>query len=236
MKKKIGIIGGAGPMASCLLYKKIIQECQQKYGCKDDADFPEIILISFPFSPMITLGESVQNKARIQAELQQCIDKLKTAGVEIFAIACNTLHSVLDAIDLRNMRCVHMPQEVLTYAKAKNLKKLLVLGTPTTIKSGIYDQQIKTLAPSVRDQEKITTVIDTLLSGIIQKKDTTMLLRIAQEIGAHENFDGIVLGYTELPILQEQYPLQLQDQKTSQAVPVLDSLAIVAEKLVYLAL
>jgi aspartate/glutamate racemase len=49
MKKKIGIIGGAGPMASRLLYKKIIQECQQNYGCKDDADFSRNYSYQFPF-------------------------------------------------------------------------------------------------------------------------------------------------------------------------------------------
>lgn len=48
-KSRAGIIGGAAPMAGLLLYKKIIEICQKEYGCKDDSDFPYIMLLIYPF-------------------------------------------------------------------------------------------------------------------------------------------------------------------------------------------
>ena len=44
MKKSIGIIGGAGPMAGSVVIKKIITICQKEYVCRDDSDFNKFSL------------------------------------------------------------------------------------------------------------------------------------------------------------------------------------------------
>lgn len=68
-EKTIGIIGGAGPMASCLLNQYIVQICQNEWGCKEDRDFPSIISYSFPFSPMLSTSDAAQNDAAVTEEL-----------------------------------------------------------------------------------------------------------------------------------------------------------------------
>ena len=47
--KTIGIVGGAGPIASSFLYSTILEICQKQYKANDYSDFPEIILVSYPF-------------------------------------------------------------------------------------------------------------------------------------------------------------------------------------------
>ena len=47
--KKIGIIGGADPCASCLLYEKIINTCLKRDDCTNGSHFPEITIINYPF-------------------------------------------------------------------------------------------------------------------------------------------------------------------------------------------
>jgi aspartate racemase len=177
---------------------------------------------------MITLSESAKNRTRIQAELQMCINKLKVAGVDIVAIACNTLHSFLDAIDLKDTHYVNMPQAVLEYAKENALKKLLVLGTPTTIKSGIYAApELITIAPSLKNQTSVTAIIDALLEGIVGQEDAHSLKDIAQRVFSQTPFDGIILGCTELPILYEQYQKDLRGPWC-----MIDSLDIVERSIV----
>ncbi|MDO8955119.1 MAG: hypothetical protein Q7V63_09770 [Gammaproteobacteria bacterium] len=89
-KPRIGIISGAGPMAGISLLKQIIVGCQKR-GAWKDADFPEIHLLSFPFSDML----SVESKPeKVRAELAHCIKQLEN-HCEHILIACNTLHLFL---------------------------------------------------------------------------------------------------------------------------------------------
>jgi aspartate/glutamate racemase len=75
-KNTIGIVGGAGPMASCLLNQYIVEICQKKFGCKDDRDFPFIINYSFPFSPMLQSADARDYEDRISQELSCCLADL----------------------------------------------------------------------------------------------------------------------------------------------------------------
>lgn len=88
-QNKIGIIGGAGPNAGSLLFNTLIGVCQTKYNCKKDAEFPHVVLLNFPFSDMLSKDKCDET---ITKELQSCFDSLENYGVNIAAIACNTLH------------------------------------------------------------------------------------------------------------------------------------------------
>ncbi len=45
----IGIVGGAGPLAGAALLERIFSLSGSLYGCYKDADFPKVLLLSFPF-------------------------------------------------------------------------------------------------------------------------------------------------------------------------------------------
>ena len=62
--KKLGIIGGAGPLASALLYETLIQE---SYAL--GRQVPEIVLINYPFSRGLSLEEGKNNEEIIHQEL-----------------------------------------------------------------------------------------------------------------------------------------------------------------------
>jgi aspartate/glutamate racemase len=72
----IGIIGGAGPMASCLLNQYIVENLQKDYGFVNDQDFPTIINYSYPFRPMIASAESQENRVQIEKELNDSLAEL----------------------------------------------------------------------------------------------------------------------------------------------------------------
>src|SRR3990167_9648620 len=88
--RTIGIVGGAGPVASAFLYTSILEICQKQYNANDYNEFPEIILVSYPF----TRGD----EGKIRKEISLCLSKLKSAGASLFCIASNSFHGFLPAL------------------------------------------------------------------------------------------------------------------------------------------
>ena len=118
MKKntKIGLVGGAGPMAGALLFSKIIQNYQSKKNAWQDEDFPEIILLSYPFSQMLSGAESAGNASRLQTELRICLAQLRDWGCDRIVIACNTLHAFAPSDGF-----INMPAAIMNEADRRSL-------------------------------------------------------------------------------------------------------------------
>jgi aspartate racemase len=230
--KKIGIVGGAGPMASCLLYKLIIENCQKIFGCKQDSDFPEIVFINYPFSPMLYVDQSEKNKKQIISELQYSVDKLSGYGVDMFVIACNTLHTFVSDLDFRGMSFVSMVQTLIEYTRDKKIKNLFILGTPTTIGSGIYSKYDIDIFVAAREhQGRVDQVIDRILAGDIRQKDFEEMVGIIDSVNKLMNFDAAVLSCTDLSILYDLYRTN-SGKLEKNGVLILDPLELVVERLV----
>jgi aspartate racemase len=212
--KSIGIVGGAGPMASSLLYKLIILECQRKLRCKDDADFPEIIVCSYPFSKMLMTEDSDNNSSKIAIELQSVVRKLKMAGADIIGMACNTLHLFSSS---SNYGITDMIKETLD--SVSDASKLLVLATPTTIKNRLYEKSVEIAYPCGFDQQVVNEIIARVQKGYILQEDSYRISMIgSNEIERSE----VVLGCSELSVLNDYYPIK----------NVIDPLKVLAKKLV----
>jgi len=212
--KTIGIIGGAGPLAGATLLNRILSLSASKYGCYKDADFPKILLISFPFSEMLT---SDSNATQLRKELEECLLQLRSQGAAILGIACNTLHAFLD-----EKQCVdglvHLPQ---TTARALNsLEKPLVFCTSTSMRHGLHQQFFPCIYPDAQTQDQVDEVIDLILRGCDQKKVVKKLRTLIQAQTTHT----IVLGCTELSLL---FPYIQSAEKT-----IIDPLEIMANQIV----
>jgi len=234
--KKIGIIGGAGPMAGCQLYKEIINECQQQYGCKNDNDFPEIVMLNYPFSNMATSNMLEAHNASVRnqltAELQICFNDLTKQKVAIAAIGCNTLHAFLNDVTIQIPHFVHIAQETMNHAQDLGLTRLFILGSQTTAQTNLYkNKNIDCIIPSLADNTIVDAVIKNIMDGNITATDATQLQALAQCYFDKKPFDAIVLGCTELPLLHAIFPLQIIDKK-QRILPILDTIKILAKAIV----
>lgn len=219
--KKIGIIGGAGPMASCLLYRLIINECQTQYACAKDADFPEIILISYPFADMVTAQAATENRTILVKQLQECFDRLAYEGAQIVAIACNTLHAFLDDVKIpKTCQFIHIAQATSQYAKRMGLDRLVLLSTSTTAAASIYKDCI---IPNANDLKRVDQVIEKIHSASAGLADAQTLADVAQVYPG----DGVILGCTDLPVLLAQYPHVMTSERVA-----LDTVDILAKEVV----
>lgn len=206
---KVGIVGGAGPMAGLLLCQRIIQICQQKYSCKQDADFPYLMLVSYPFGDMLKM-ESVKQQALIQMQLADCLETFALQNIQLGAIACNTLHAFLST-ELP-IKVVNIVEQVSQALKGKKVKTSLVLCSRTSVQSKLHKSYFDCLYPHEDWQAEIDDLIDRVLAGQESMQDVDQLIcqiqtfRSALPIDQEESL-GIVLGCTEFSVLNEKWPL-----------------------------
>jgi aspartate racemase len=202
--KKLGIIGGAGPLASALLYETLVRECYSQ-----GVQVPEILLINYPFTRCLTLEERKENANILHRELQAAIRTLEHHGVDLGLLACNTLHSFLKRLIPTEIPFLQLPELIIKEAVRKNHNHLLIVGTQNTCNQGLYDHPlISSIYPNIEEQQLIDHIIDHVLEGKICEEDSFLLSQIIALISKREKVEGTVLGCTDLPVLHHHYPIQ----------------------------
>ncbi len=195
---KIGILGGIGPEATGEFYNKLILGLQEKKLIKSNKDFPQIIINSIPAPELIydTISEE---------ELEPYISGLKELdnfGVDFIVMVCNTIHLYHE----RLQRYVDAPildlrQELRDNLMKNNISATLVIGTPNTIRMGLYRfRDIKTFEP---DNDEISILSDAIFNfnrGIDKSGQIRKTKDICQKyIGKGSN--KIILGCTEFAVM-----------------------------------
>jgi aspartate racemase len=213
--KTIGIIGGAGPMASSYLYRKILDICQREYGANDYHEFPQIILISYPF----TRG----NPEKIRTDLALCLEKLKKVDATIVGLASHSFHGYLP--DVSGVEFVHLVNESTRKVKSMGISKVLVLSAQKTIDLKLYEQDLECIYPTKTDQNEIHRIIREIAGGVIRMEQADTLKRI---ISSADSAQGVILACTELPFAHQANPL-------SDELPIVDTMEVLARRLIELA-
>lgn len=229
----IGIVGGAGPMASSLLYVNIIEYYQKNFKAKEDHDFPLISIVSYPFSSMISVKDSGEYSNHIIKDLQSAVNMLLRNKSQVIGIACNTLHSYQQNIDFGSAKFISIIDSTVERLKSESISKALLLGTPTTIKNNLYsnNKKVEIAYPSIVNQKRITDIIYNILAGEYKDQDMQDLYEIIIQESKSHRINHVILGCTELPVLYRKFKeisILLEDQN----IKIYDTIAILAESLI----
>lgn len=208
--KTIGILGGAGPLAGAALLDRVLRLSQVMYGCIKDADFPKVILISFPFSEMLSGNIDVE---KVREELKGSLCELRQNGASVLGIACNTLHAFLDEDDQQD-DLIHLLQEV---AEKVDREIPLVLCTSTSVRFSLHKRFFTCNYLDPQRQRQLDEVIQWILEG---REETAVLQRLIEIINGVQA-TTIVLGCTEISLFKN--PLALLGKR------VIDPLDVLAE-------
>lgn len=192
--KSIGIIGGAGPLAGVFFLERIFLLSGQKYGCCRDADFPKVVLLSFPFSEML---QQTGNLARLRQELKSCLQYLRRNGATVLAIACNTLHIFLTDEDDKS-DLIHLPRSLADEIPKNEVP--LILCTSTAASHGLHRTFFPCVYPDARTQSEIDELIDLTLQGTERQS----LLNRLEQLISRQKEQTIILGCTELSLFFSQ--------------------------------
>lgn len=193
---KIGVLGGIGPEATGKFYLSLINK-MQKYVNKNE-DFPQIIINSIPAPELIY--ENVEKD-----KLKSYIEGLKELdGCDFIVMVCNTVHLFYDEFQ----KCVKTPiidlrEEVKKEIFKKGIKNITVIGTPTTINSGLYEfEGINYHNPDADEQKMLTESIFNFNKGNDknnQKKKAEMIINKYMSNGS----ECVILGCTEFGVMLE---------------------------------
>lgn len=217
--KKIGLVGGIGPASTVDYYLGLIERCRAEFG---ENVYPEIVIDSVSLTTATDFFAQNDFDGNAQLMLKSLAD-LKAAGAEIAAITANTEHIVWDKIkDFFEIPVVSIVEATAAEILRKGYKRVLILGTIFTMKSGLYEKPliergITPIIPKDEDKEKIANLFfPNLENGIVIAEDKAKMLEIVGKIARENSADAVLLGCTELPLMIKDGDLALPLLNTTQ--------------------
>lgn len=209
MNKTLGIVGGMGPLATSVLFKKII--CMTEAKC--DQEHLRILIdnnTSIPDRSSFILGTG---ENPVDALIKTAVN-LEKAGADYIIMPCNTSHSFYDEIVSHiNIPFLNMVEETAKYLKDNTeVQKVGLLATEGTYKSEVYKRifekhNIEVIKPS----QETAKIVMKFIYGIKAGEDVKLKdLYYATDELREEGAQHFILGCTELSTAKDLYNLQGQ--------------------------
>ena len=217
--KKVGLVGGIGPVSTLDYYTGIINGFRAR---ANDGNYPEIVINSINMTEMLTYVANKDWDTLVNI-LLNAIQNLADAGAKIAAIASNTPHIVFDRVQKESkLPLISIVEATCKQVHAEGCKKIVVIGTRFTMSSGLYADAfrkfgIAAIVPSEDEQEVIHGIIfPKLEDGIVVPEDKAKMLAISNGLLANHHADGLILGCTELPLMIKDNDLDTLIFNTTQ--------------------
>lgn len=167
--KKLCIIGGMGPLASCEFNRRIIE----KSPANSDQEHIETLLISDNLMPDRTQAILSGDDAELLKRFESHFKLGESWGADFFAIPCNTSHYFMKNFnEMTDKKILNMVDLAVKDAG----DNICVLATNGTYKTGIYRKAIKdankNLVELTEDEKNLSmkTIYD-IKSGVIPDID-----------------------------------------------------------------
>lgn len=228
LQKTLGIIGGMSWESTGSYYRLINEGIKAELGNLHSAD---LLIHSVDFAPIGELqaqgawnemGEILANSGK----------RLQVAGAKGLLIATNTMHKVVNEVQLATgLPIIHIADATAIAIKKKGLTKIALLGTQFTMTQDFYKQRLidaglQVLIPEADGREEVHRVIyDELCQGQFLDSSRQYYSQVIQDL-ANEGAEGVILGCTEVGLLikQEDSPIPVFDTTAIHAAAAVDFL------------
>ncbi len=208
MRNALGILGGMGPLASQLLYRRITE----KTLAEKDQDHIDLILLSHATMPDRTEGILSGNGKAVRDLLLEDCRSLESLGCKGIAVACNTAHYFVHRFEEQlDIPVISMIREsAAELAKAEPGGPIAILATDGTIRTGLYQEALEAKGveywvPDSRIQQDVMH----LIYGCVKKgrpSDVDALKRVDKGLRA-AGCAGALLACTELSVIGRERDL-----------------------------
>lgn len=172
MGKKLGIIGGMGPLATVKLFEMIVLMTR----AKSDQEHIHILVDNNTSIPDRT--DYILNRRGEDPRIQliESAKRLEKMGADFLVMPCNTAHHFYDDIvNNINIPFIHMIEETAKYIRERYpaVKKIGLLATDGTIKAQIYHEifnryHIEVLTPKRDYQKYVMDLIYNIKEDVVQ--------------------------------------------------------------------
>lgn len=197
--KRIGIMGGMGPLATIDLYAKIVELTDAK---KDQDNIP-IIIDNYPQIPDRT-AYILHSGEDPFPFMKEAALRLKNAGCEAVCISCNTAHYFAPRLEEEcGINILHIAK-IATKAISTNFpnaKKIAVIATTGTTKAKIYeDELIANGFECVQIPENLlSNIMDCIYKGA-KANNLEAYISLFNETIERIEADAYIAACTEIPL------------------------------------
>ena len=220
MKKKLGIIGGMGPLATADLFRMIIENTKSD----TDAGHIRIFVDNNPQIPDRT-ASILGNGISPVPEIVHSGNLLEKIGADILLLPCNTSHYYFEEIQRQlHSELINMVQETVNDISKKGIKKVGLLATVGTIKGQVFDHYFQEFGivstPLNNLQQRV--VMDFIYSGVKAGNASYDCKLFMETVNAllDEGAETLILGCTEIPVGKKMYNLSF---------PSIDAMEVLAK-------
>ena len=201
-----GIIGGMGPSATCDLMQKIIDNTD----AQDDQHNVHVLVDQNTDVPDRTAA-ILKGGADPVPELTRSARRLEAAGADFLCMSCNTAHYFHgDVAKAVSIPVLNMPAESAKELKRRGVRKIGLLATDGTIKTGVYHRFLKAegievVVPEGENQATVMRLIyDCVKKGVPTKDYPAAAVAKTLADLRTRGAEAFLLACTELPIAFER--------------------------------
>jgi aspartate racemase len=201
----LGILGGMGPMATIDLAAKIIALTP----ALRDQDHLPMVIASMPQIPSRVAAISRDGPSPLPAMLA-ALARLRAAGAERVAIACNTAHVWRAQLAAASPLPIFDMIVLAVGGLAPDDHRVAVIGTSGTRQAGLYGDALCRTGrePVELDPAQQRELIDTAIDRVKAGHRTRRALFEAAHGAGGTGAQRIILARTEVPIAFERLPAE----------------------------
>lgn len=216
--KTLGLIGGTTWLSTLDYYRYINEGINEKTAGRE---YAKCIIYSFNFTDIRKLTE-VDDWDSILKMVTEACKNLEQSGAEAIVLCANTMHHITGELRKNlNIPIIHIVEVTAHEIKAKNLKKVALLGTRFTMEFSFYktklaEYNIETIVPDENVRKFIhSSIFDELALNIFKPETKERYLEIINKLINH-GAEGVILGCTEIPLLIKQEDLEIASFDTTK--------------------
>ncbi len=236
----IGIIAVTTPGAAIFAQRFVEEASQHGLG----AAHPEYFIHAKSTAEYINLVNS-EDWHGVTRLVMDSVTKLSSLGARLFVMPSNTPHYAWQYIELELEEYNHQRKKPIIFlnlikttvaeCKNKHQNAVLLLGTAQTMNGDLYKREleengIKTYVPNQDDIAFLDGYIKNhLVKNELNELYTKRVFEIIDALYAINQFDAIILGCTELPMILGGELFTLPNKKNT-SIKLIDTTAILANK------
>jgi len=219
--KRIGVLGGMGPRASCYLYGRMISLVQDLYGAIQDEDYPHILIYNLPMVGFDETGFAVPDMVKNQ--LVTGLQTLECAGADFIFMACNTVHYYHRFLQQQiGVPLLNIIEETVKRVAAENHNKVGLLSSESTHKLQLYQiacwqYGLEVVSVNEKEQKILNYVILQVMAGRQSRHEVALMKPVIEKM-QQAGVSAIILGCTELPLVIQQSDVNLSLFNSSEII------------------
>lgn len=205
--KRLGVIGGLGPIATAYFYELIIRMTKAEV----DQEHIEMLIYSKPSIPDRTdyiLGKSSENPVIPMVEIGRMLVGMGADNIAIPCITAHYFHKILSEGIMAPV--IHAIKETAHYLKAKGINCAGIMATEGTIRSKLFQQELSEygIRATIPNEECQRAVSELIYKNI--KANQPIEYEKFEKVSEQLRLSGaqvIILGCTELSLIKRDYKI-----------------------------